>query len=364
MGRISSQKAAKLSDVAEAAGVSKATASNVFNRPELVREEVRQRVLAAAKSIGYRGPDPKGRMLSAGKVNAIGVVTMEPLAYFFDDPFARVLMRGITDACDASGVGVSLISSANEERLAWNIRSAVVDGLILVCLAGTDQLIAPSRDRRLPFVALDFGEADETMSVVGIDDVEGSRLAARHLAELGHRRFAVLTMEFATDGAVGRATSERVNAATGTYAMSRNRVTGYFEALKAFEIDTGEVPIYETLSDEATVWAAMEEIFAAPAPPTAILAQSDRIAFFALDWLKARGLSVPGDVSVVGFDGVPESATSDPPLTTVQQPIAEIGRRAVRAILDHGGEIWREKLDVQLVVRGSTAPPRNRAGPG
>ena len=87
------------------------------------------------------------------------------------------------------------------------------------------------------------------------------------------------------------------------------------------------------------------------------MAQSDRIAFIATDWLKARGLAVPDDVSIVGFDGVPESATSSPPLTTVQQPIAEIGRRAVSAILDHGGEIWRERLDVQLVVRGSTAPP-------
>ena len=79
MTRITFQKAARLSDVAEAAGVSKGTASNVFNRPEVVREEVRQRVLAAAKSIGYRGPDPKGRLLSAGKVNAIGVATVEPL---------------------------------------------------------------------------------------------------------------------------------------------------------------------------------------------------------------------------------------------------------------------------------------------
>ena len=81
---------------------------------------------------------------------------------------------------------------------------------------------------------------------------------------------------------------------------------------------------------------------------------------FALDWLKAHGLSLPRDVSVVGFDGVPESATSDPPLTTVQQPIAEIGRRAVRAILDHRGEIWRETLGVELVVRDSTAPPPER----
>ena len=85
-------KGARLVDVAERAGVSKATASNVFNRPEMVREEGRERVRAAAEAIGYAGPDPRGRMLSGGKVNAIGVATAEPLSYFFEDPFARLMI--------------------------------------------------------------------------------------------------------------------------------------------------------------------------------------------------------------------------------------------------------------------------------
>jgi len=354
MARITLQKAARLSDVADAAGVSKATASNVFNRPEVVREQVRQRVLEAARSIGYRGPDPKGRLLSAGKVNAIGVATIEPLSYFFKDPFARVLMAAITEECDASGTGVSLVSAASQEELAWNMHSALVDGFILFCLEGADRLIDSSLERQLPFVALAFGYRDETISVVGVDNVAGAALAARHLAELGHRRFAILAMEFNPGGA-GRATMERVDAAL--YRDSSDRVQGYLGVLAGFGIDAASVPIFETLSDEATVHAALDEIFAAPSPPTAILAESDRIAFAAIDWLKSRGLAVPGDVSIVGFDGVPEGATSSPPLTTVQQPIAELGRRAVRAILDHPGEVWRETLDVELVVRGSTSPP-------
>src|SRR3954463_10940772 len=99
---------AKLSDVAERAGVSKATASNVFNRPHLVRAEVRERVLREAAAAGYAGPDPVGRLLSAGRVNAIGVATAEPLPYFFGDPFARAVMSGVTEACDAKGIGISL----------------------------------------------------------------------------------------------------------------------------------------------------------------------------------------------------------------------------------------------------------------
>jgi DNA-binding LacI/PurR family transcriptional regulator len=356
MLRTSPEKSVTLADLAKAAGVSKGTASNVFNRPKIVRKEVRDHVLGVAKAMGYHGPDPKGRLLSAGKVNAIGVATVMPLGHFFEDPFARVLMTGIAEACDASGTGISLVSAANEEVLAWNVRNAVVDGFILFCLDGAEQLIASSRERQLPFVALAFGHEDKTISVVGIDNVAGARCAAQHLLDLGHRKFAILAMEF-VEGGSGRITMEQVSAATSSASV--DRVRGYFEALQASGVDTSQVPIYETQEDDtATIFAALGEIFSSISPPTAILAQSDRIALIALDWLKDRGIAVPGDVSVVGFDGVPESTTSQPPLTTIQQPIVEIGRRAVRAILDHADEVWHEKMEVELVVRGSTAPPR------
>ncbi len=350
----SERRTIRLADVATAAGVSKATASNVFNRPEVVRSEVRERVLAAAAAIGYRGPDPKGRLLSAGRVNAIGVATTEPLSYFFEDSFARLLMTGITAAADESGTGISLVSAASNEELAWNIRNALVDGFILFCLEGTDALIALSRERLLPFVALSFGDSDETVSVVAVDDVAASRLAAEHLTGLGHRRFAVLAMEF-TAGGQGRVTMERVRAAT--YVTSAKRIEGYFAALAAAGIDTGTVPVFETLSDEPSVHAALEALFAAAPRPTAILAESDAIALIALRWLKARGIAVPGEVSIIGFDGVPEAEVSDPPLTTIRQPVDEMGRHAVKAILEHGDEVWRETLAVSLVVRQSTAPP-------
>ena len=116
------------------------------------------------------------------------------------------------------------------------------------------------------------------------------------------------------------------------------------------------MPIFETQADAATVDAAMTELFAAPEPPTAILAESDKIAIFAMEWLKAHGRSVPGDVSIVGFDGVPEAETAN--LTTMAQPIAEIGRQAATVILEKRTGPVRIVLPVELVVRGSTAPPR------
>lgn len=348
-------KGARLSDVAERAGVSKATASNVFNRPHLVRAEVRARVLAEAAAIGYTGPDPMGRLLSAGKVNAIGVATAEPLSYFIEDPFARSLLLGVTEACDARGIGISLISSASEDALAWSIRSAVVDGLVLFCVEDADRLIAAARERRLPFVTLSFGDTDDAVSVVGVDDFAGARLAAGHLTALGHRRFAVLSMDLGGPGHAGRVTMDAVLAAS--YATSRIRVEGYFAALAAAGIDTAAVPIFETTGDTATVDSALDALFAAPEPPTAVLAQSDRIALQALTWLRARGIAVPAEVSVIGFDGVPEGATSDPPLTTVAQPAVEMGRRAVAVLADHADAVIRETLPLALVRRASTAPP-------
>ena len=348
-------KPVRLTDVAKAAGVSHGTASNVFSRPEIVREEVRERVKTAAEKLGYGGPDPKGRLLRAGKVNAIGVATAEPLSYFFGDPFARVVMSGISEACDRTGAGIALVSAANEEQLAWNIRSALVDGFIVFCLEGGSRLVELTRERGLPFVALDFGFDDETIAALGVDDVAGARLAARHLTGLGHERFAILSLEF-DEGSHGPASLERAKGAT--YAGTRDRIAGYLEAIAEAGGNPSSVPVYETLNDAATTAAGLEYFFAGENPPTAILAMSDRVALYALDWLAARGISVPDDVSVVGFDGVPEGETSEPPLTTIAQPMAEMGRRAVDMILGFDGTIRRETLDVELMVRGSTTAPR------
>ena len=347
-----SGKTAKLADVARAAGVSPGTVSNVFNRPEVVRPEVRARVRKVAEDLSYRA-DPKGRLLRAGKVNAIGVATVEPLSSFFVEPYSRALMTAIAESAQANGAGVSLVSAANREDFVWNVGNALVDGFILFCLEGKDELISSALARKLPFVALSPEEGDD-VSVIAIDNVAGARAAAEHLTGLGHRRFAILTLKLAEDS-LGRASLDQ--AERSIYSASRERVRGYFDAFRASGIDTTTVPIFETREDAPTVSAALEEIFSEPTPPTALLAESDGIALIALKWLAARGIAVPRDVSIVGFDGVPEGVTSTPPLTTIAQPIAEIGRLAVKAILDYDGTISRRMVDIALTVRGSTAPP-------
>ena len=353
MGAESTGRPVRLADVAKAAGVSQGTASNVFSRPEVVRAEVRERVLAAAQAIGYAGPDLRGRLLRAGKVNAIGIASADPMTYFFEDPYARTLMQAISAACDARGAGLSLVSANRTDRLAWNINSALVDGFILLCVEHGEELVRLTQARQLPFVALALGGGDDSVPALGVDDRAGARLAAEHVAALGHRRVAIISLQFTEhhNGPVAPGAIE-----DGIYLTTKSRARGYLDGLAAHGIAPDSVPIHETQNDTATVTLALESLFASEQPPTALLCMSDRAALVALDWLAARGIAVPEAVSVIGFDGVPEAERSDPPLTTIEQPIAAMGRRAAEAILDGETLTEREVFELTLVKRGSTGP--------
>jgi DNA-binding LacI/PurR family transcriptional regulator len=348
---------AKLADVARAAGVSQGTASNVFNRPERVRPEVRAKVEAAARQLAYRGPDPKGRLLRAGKVNAIGLVVMDNLSYFVNDPFCREFMRGVAEVCDERGAGVALVSAVDTKAAAWNIGSAVVDGFILYCVGHGDRLLELTRRRQLPFVAADVDAGPDANSIL-TDNRGGARLAAEHLIGLGHRRFGILSLETVADGRSGVMDRERRIAAQ--YAATRDRLLGYEDGLAAAGIAIDEVPIVESFNDRKSAAEGTATLFGMAPEMTALLAMSDVLALAAVEEAGKRGLDVPKNLSVVGFDDVPEAAASTPPLTTIAQPIVEKGRLAAQMIFD-GGPPRKELLRVSLVERASTMPPMLRA---
>jgi len=344
----------KLAEVAKAAGVSQGTVSNVFNRPELVRPEVRERVEASARRLGYGGPDPRGRLLRAGKVNAIGIVMAEDTAYFFRDPFARLLLAGIGEVCDERGAGMALVSATRQKDAAWRIQTAVVDGFIVHCMSVGDQLISLARKRRLPFVAIDL-DAGPGISSVLIDDRRGAYLAARHLLDLGHRKIGLLALEAAEPSRLGWVDAERLRSAE--YRTQRDRAAGYAAALAEHDIPLDRLPIMEVPNERQAAARHAGELLAARPDTTAILAMSDVVALAAMDAARARGLGVPQDLSVVGFDDIPDAAAADPPLTTISQPIVEKGRLAAKLIFE-AGRPRTEILEVKLVERASTARPR------
>ena len=207
--------------------------------------------------------------------------------------------------------------------------------------------------RGLPFVACDIDPGGEASSI-RIDDRGGARMAAEHLLALGHRRFAILSLELRNDGRVGLV--DRARRVSAEYAGTRDRLLGYGDAFAKAGIDIDTVAIVEAFNDPAGAAEGAAALLDAARDATAVLAMSDVAAIALLAEAKRRGIAVPQQLSVIGFDDVPEAAASSPRLTTIRQPIREKGRRAGALILA-GGETRHELLPVQLIVRGTTAAP-------
>lgn len=340
-----------LVDVALEAGVSRGTASNAFTHPERVRPEVRERVLAAAHRIGYAGPDPRGQLLRAGQFNALGFVVPGAfgIANLISSPYGRELVVGIAEACDAAGVTLTIIDG-REPQLEMVIRQALVDCFV-VGHTGHVAALEPALRRRIPVTLLDV-PGGEALSSVSIDGASGARAVAEHLARLGHSRFAMLSVRRPPGPPIVHAATAEPVLQAG-YQLDLDKLHGFAAGLAAHGLSIGDVPIVETQPVDPDAGRA---ILAAAPEATAIFCMSDRQAFTLLAECGRRGIAVPGRLSIVGFDGVPETATSQPPLTTVSQPIREKGRLAAQLALE-GGAPRQIELPVELIVRASTAPP-------
>src|SRR5918995_1726346 len=185
----SSGRKATLATVAEAVGVSRMTVSNAYNRPDQLSPELRERILAAAHELGYSGPNPVARTLSSGRVGAIGFVLDYPLTRAFSDPATVGLLHGVAAVCEERGLGLSLVPKI-EGRDAALVQSALVDCFVVFCTRPEDPRIVAVRERRLPYVLIDYAPTPGER-VVGIDDAGGARAAAQHLVDLGHRDVAI-----------------------------------------------------------------------------------------------------------------------------------------------------------------------------
>jgi DNA-binding LacI/PurR family transcriptional regulator len=343
------ERRVRLRDVAERAGVSVGSASQAFGRPELVSDDVRERVLAAAEELGYPGPDPAARRLRTGRAGAIGLIFSERLAYQFTDPASPPFLRGVSLAIQKAPTGLLLIPDSRQRDEATRlVREAVVDGFIVYSVPQNDPRVEAALARRLPVVTVDQPRGAET-PFVGIDDRAAARSAAEHLRGLGHERVAVLS--FVTTLEPG---------STLQLDITVERLAGYEDGLG----DAWDPALVRTCRPNAPepARAATLELLREPTPPTGILAMSDILAFGALEAAGEHGVPVPSKLSVVGFDDTPGAAHATPPLTTVAQPHEEKGRLAAEQLIDaieRGGtrEPSRTLLPTELVVRGSTAPP-------
>src|SRR5262245_27722509 len=310
-----------LATVAEALGVSRTTVSNAYNRPDQLRPELRERVLAKARALGYAGPDPVARTLRRGRTGALGLILGEALSYAFTDPAAVIVLQGVTGVCERHGFGLLLVPDAPAQGLDV-VRMALVDGFLVGGEPEGTERMRTVIERGLPFVVLDAPQQPGA-PWVGIDDRAGAGAAARHLVDLGHRRFGVISGSLSSNGIQGRATLARQYGAR--YHGAKERLIGYREALEEAGVDWAGVAVEERPNRLHAGAAAAGALLDRASRPTAILAMTDELALGALAAAAERGVNVPQELSIVGFDDAPSAARARPPLTTIGQPLAEKG---------------------------------------
>lgn len=324
-------------DVARNAGVSIATVSRVINGQPGVSSGAAERVRAAISTLGYE-TSLVASSLRRSRKNVLGLV-----AHSFESYTAEIL-KGVMDALGGSGLDLIVYAAGDSygtESHGWEQRQVT---LLSGTLADGCLVVAPWTDvrNRAPVVAIDPVRGSR-MHAVMADNFAGSVVAVEHLLALGHRRIGLIG---------GRV----------TLAAAWSREEGYRHALDQAGIDIDETLIGRGDFHPDTAVAPANALLDLAEPPTAIFAASDGMALKVLEVARARGLDVPGDLSIVGFDNIPESALSNPPLTTVDQSVRRLGYEAARLLMSlvihPAHDIHQVLVPTELVVRGSTGPPR------
>jgi len=358
-----------LEQVAALAGVSRATVSRVVNGSPKVSPVVRAQVERAVAKLGYV-PNRAARSLVTRRADSVALVVSEPHARFFSEPFFAGMVRGVSAALAETGVQLLLLIAhgppdrpgdrpggppdlpihrgtapavprtppGDRGRLERYVVGGHVDGVLLASLHGDDPLPGTLERAGVPAVLIGRPAGTAPASYVDADNRGGARKAVSHLVALGRRRIATI-------------------AGPPDMGVGQDRLDGYRDALAAAELD-GAGDLVETgdFTDEGGA-AAMDRLLGRPGPPVdAVFAASDLMAVGALRALRAAGRRVPDDVAVVGFEDSAVARYAHPPLTTVRQPIEELGRQATRLLLARvAGEPagMHLILDVDLVVRAS-----------
>jgi LacI family transcriptional regulator len=328
--------------IAKAAGVSVPTVSRVLNGRSDVSPQTRQRVEELLREHGYRRQATARRRATARLIDLV--------FNDLDSPWAVEIIRGVEDVAHAAGVGtvVSAIHRRSTPTRQWlqNVRERATDGVILVLTDLTQPVHAELRQLGVPVVVVDpVGASDLDVPTIGASNWAGGMRATEHLLSLGHRRIGFIE-------------------GPPRLLCSRARLDGYRAALDGAGVGYDRQLVRAGDFYHESGFAGGAALIDRADPPTAIFASSDQMALGVYEAVRRRGLRVPDDISVVGFDDLPEVRWSSPPLTTVRQPLSEMGTLAARTVLRLAeGEAIESpgiELATELVVRESTARPTGR----
>ena len=332
-------------EVAAEAGVSFATVSRVINNDIHVKPETRKRVLAAMQRLGFVA-NRQARSLAGGKSNMIGVLVPD-----LGTGYIGEIIRGIDSELSLTGIDLILYTThrtaTKEANYVANLARGMVDGLLLVLPRSPVDYIATLTRRNVPFALIDHQGTGGNCPAVGATNWQGAYTATEYLISLGHRRIGFITGSM-------------------DLGCAQDRLKGYRSALRTYHIPETPDLIYEGTFFQPDGYAGACALLDLEDPPTAIFASNDVMAMGTMDAVRNRELRIPDDISVVGFDNIPQSAMVYPPLTTVQQPLEQMGRVAAQMLIGilHNVEkdTSRIELPTELIIRSSTSSPRDRAG--
>ncbi len=342
-----------LKDLARELGVSTATVSNAFNRPDQLSTALRRRILDEAKRLGYRGPDARARSLRTGRSRIIGVVLAETLTYSLNDAVSSELLTGVAEVLDAHGHTLLLLSGRQPGSSHVPGSASMADGFIVYGLMPGDHLMGELPPQS-PLVAVDFYIGERP--TVHIDNEPACYAIACHALRHKPKRVGILCLRLLAEAHNGRIESQH-NWLDSAQTITRSRLDGFYRALKEHGIERDQVPLWNIEENTHGVCTpVIEEILDLPEDerPDLLLCMSDRIALTALTLAEQRGIRVPEDLLLTGFDGIEEGQYRSPRLTSVRQDSIEKGRVAARMILGLDAPEHR-RLNTTLIL-GESCP--------
>ena len=331
-------------EVAAAAGVSVGTVSNVLNNPGLVSAGTREKVGRAMRELDFvhngQAHQPRAG-LRAGRSPAVGVIVLDTANEFWTD-----VAQGVEDRLTAQDLMMILCGTdgdaTRQNRCASMLEEHGVRGVLVAPAEPDLTALEEISARGTPVVLLGYASRGGDMCSVAVDDVAGGRLAAAHLVAAGHRRIGLVN-------------------GPDSIRQCKDRRQGFRRAMTAAGLDPRTHLREQAIRGQASfrqIDARLAALLAHPSPPTAIACVSDNVALAVLRGLRTRGIRVPDDIALIGYDDLSYSSELDPPLTSVRQPRRELGRAAADLMLDEANDDHRHGQIVftpELVVRASTA---------
>ncbi len=332
-------------EVAAEAGVSFGTVSRVINNDIHVKPETRERVLETMERLHFVA-NRQARGLAGGKSNIIGMLVPD-----LGTGYIGEIIRGIDSELGVAGYDMMLYTThrtaAKEASYVANLAQNMVDGLLLVLPRNPADYTGALTRRKFPFVLIDHQGTGKDCPAVGATNWQGAYNATDYLIKLGHKRIGFITGWLDLGAAV-------------------DRLEGYKTALRTNHIPFDSELVYEGTFDQPDGYTGTKRFLDLENPPTAIFASNDVMAMAAMDAVRERGLKAPEDISILGFDDIPQASRVRPALTTVRQPLEQMGRVATQMLLEilkhPENKPDRIELPTELIIRDSTAKPKDRFG--